>query len=188
MRSLLLWFIPILVISVASDAVFKVREPDGDQTSPAVLNRDKRTGMEIVTIRAAGVVALIAIPVAFLAVTSTIAAVFSVANFVYSVVQGRKQMKELKEIGKKLDEIENLINSRFNEISQELNEIKLISVYGRSVSIARYTANIIRQTRPQSLLGVQNVSAKKTLANKISQSRARRYFETIKISNIFGDT
>lgn len=124
MRALLLWSFPILavVMSVASDAVFKAKEPD-DQTSSAVVARNKR---------GAG---LIAIPLAFIAVTSTIAAVFSVANFVYSVVQGQKQMKELKEIRRKLDEVEDLINRRYNEISQELNEVKLIAVYGRSVSI-----------------------------------------------------
>lgn len=123
MRALLLWSFPILaiVMSVASDAVFKPNEPD-DQSSRAVVDRDKR---------GAGI---IAIPLAFIAVTSTIAAVFSVANFVYSVVQGQKQMKELKEIRKKLDEVEELINRRYSEISQELNEIKLITVYGRSVS------------------------------------------------------
>ena len=49
------------------------------------------------------------------------------------------------------------------------------------------------QPCPQSLLGVQNGGAKKTLANnrsrdhKISQSRACHHFETIQISNIFGD-
>lgn len=123
MRALLLWSIPILaiVMSVASDTDFKDKGPD-DQSSSALVKRDKR---------GAG---LIAIPLAFIAVTSTIAAVFSVANFVYSVVQGQKQMKEIKEIKKKLDEVENLINRRYNEISQELNEVKLIAVYGRSVS------------------------------------------------------
>lgn len=126
MRAILLWSFPILafVMIVASDAVLKAKEPDA-QSSRALIDRDKRTGAE-----------LLAIPLAFIAVTSTIAAVFSVANFVYSVVQGHKQMKELKEIRKKLDEVEDLINRRFSEISQELDEIKLIAVYGRSVSTA----------------------------------------------------
>lgn len=127
MRSILLWSFPILafVMTVASDAFLKAKEPDA-QSSRALINREKRTGVE-----------LLAIPLAFIAVTSTIAAVFSVANFVYSVVQGRKQMKELHEIKNKLDEVEGLINRRFDEISKELAEIKLIAVYADSVSITR---------------------------------------------------
>lgn len=125
MRAILLWSFPILafVMTVASDAVLKAKKLDA-QSSRALIDRDKRTGAE-----------LLAIPLAFIAVTSTIAAVFSVANFVYSVVQGHKQMKELKEIKNKLDEIEGLINRRFAEISKELEEIKLITVYADSVSI-----------------------------------------------------
>lgn len=127
MRAILLWSFPILafVMTVASDAVLKAKEPDA-QSSRALMNRDKRTGVE-----------LLAIPLAFIAVTSTIAAVFSVANFVYSVVQGHKQMKELYEIKNKLYEVEGLINRRFDEISKELAEIKLIAVYADSVSITR---------------------------------------------------
>ena len=127
MRAILLWSFPILafVLTVTSDVVLKAKEPDS-QSSRSLIDRDKRTGAE-----------LLAIPLAFIAVTSTIAAVFSVANFVYSVVKGHKQMKELKEIKTKLDEVEGLINRRFAEISKELDEIKLITVYAHSVSIRR---------------------------------------------------
>ena len=57
-----------------------------------------------------------------------------------------------------------------------------------------YTKRNDTQCRPRGLLGVQKGGSEKTLANsgprvhKLANCKARCHFETIKISNIFGDT